>query len=127
MQNENQQFSRRVTADTSDIDINNAKVQAKKLLSLIRNRYELNSSIGNNFFLTANNIGKNAWDILKYRLAYKIMSGGNQSFLMIFGGSSVTAGHDSYYNQSYPYIVKNRMEVMLGLLGIKLIVHNIGS
>ena len=54
------------------------------------------------------------------------MSGGNQSFLMIFGGSSVTAGHDSYYNQSYPYIVKNRMEVMLGLLGIKLVVHNIG-
>eukprot|EP01035_Chromulina_nebulosa_P026410 gene26410-34570_t len=110
------QYTRRATADTSDIDISNAKLHAKKLLSLIRNRYELNTSIGSNFFLTTNNIGKKAWDILKYRLALKIMSGGNQSFLMIFGGSSVTAGHDSYYNQSYPYIVKNRMEVMLGLL-----------
>ena len=37
-------------------------------------------------------------DILKLKFAYK-MAKQNQGYLMIFGGSSVTAGHDSYYNQ----------------------------
>lgn len=46
---------------------------------------------------------------------------------MTFGGSSVTAGHDNYYNQSYPLIVKQRMSKLLESLGIELIVHNIAQ
>lgn len=118
---------RRNLINIENININGAKAEAKKVLSLIRNRYELNTTIGSNFFLSANNIGKNAWDILKYKFALKIISGGNQTFLMIFGGSSVTAGHDNYYNESYPYIVKKRMATMLQMVGIELIVHNIGN
>mmetsp|Transcript_1648 Transcript_1648/g.2635 ORF Transcript_1648/g.2635 Transcript_1648/m.2635 type:complete len:589 (+) Transcript_1648:1216-2982(+) len=106
-------------------DLNTAKLQSKKLLSLIRNRYELNTTIGSNFFLASNNIGKHAWDILKYKFALKMTAKQNQTFLMIFGGSSVTAGHDNYYNESYPYIVKKRMSPILSALGIELIVRNI--
>ena len=44
---------------------------------------------------------------------------------MIFGGSSVTAGHDNYFNQSYPKIVEKRMGKIFSALGIELIVRNI--
>ena len=46
---------------------------------------------------------------------------------MIFGGSSVTAGHDNYFNQSYPMIFKKRMAPIFEALGIDLIVHNIAQ
>ena len=48
-------------------------------------------------------------------------------FLMIFSGSSVTAGHDSYYQQSFPMIVKKRFQPVFDALGIKLVVRNIGQ
>lgn len=63
---------------------------------------------------------------MKYKFAYK-MTKQNQQFLMIFGGSSVTAGHDNYYNQSYPAIVDKRMGPILTFLGIKFEVHNIAQ
>eukprot|EP01038_Epipyxis_sp_PR26KG_P007904 gene7904-10729_t len=107
-----------------NINFNEARNNLKKVLSLIRNRYELSANIGKEFFLTANNIGADTWDILKYKFAYK-MASQNSTFLMTFGGSSVTAGHDNYYNQSYPYIFEKRMKDSFKLLGIDLIVHNI--
>ncbi|RYG59418.1 hypothetical protein EON64_20250, partial [archaeon] len=96
------------------------------MLSLIKHRYELDSRQGSQFFRTANNIGPQAWDTLKFNLARKILTP-NSTFLMIFGGSSVTAGHDSYYNQSYPYIFKKRMGSIFQALGLKLSVHNIAQ
>jgi len=61
-----------------------------------------------------------------FKFAAKILKGG-QSFLMIFGSSSVTAGHDNYFNQSYPMIFKKRMAPIFEALGIDLIVHNIAQ
>ncbi|KAJ1408059.1 hypothetical protein B484DRAFT_201057 [Ochromonadaceae sp. CCMP2298] len=46
---------------------------------------------------------------------------------MIFSGSSVTAGHDSYFNQSYPLIVQKHMGPILRTLGVQLVVHNIAQ
>lgn len=112
--------------EDNQIDFTNAKFEAVQLLNLIRTRYELNGPIGSQFFLTANNIGSFQWDILKYKFAKKILEK-DSSFLMIFGGSSVTAGHDNYYNQSYPSIVRKRMKPLFNSLGIKLIVHNIAQ
>lgn len=109
-----------------NVDLAEAKSSALKLLSLIRGRYELNGTIGSNFFRTANNIGSNQWDIIKYKFANKIVQN-NSSFFLIFGGSSVTAGHDNHYNQSYPYIIKKRMAPILKALGIELVVHNIAQ
>ena len=48
-------------------------------------------------------------------------------FLMIFSGSSVTAGHDNYFNQSFPMIVKKHFQPIFDSLGIKLVVRNIAQ
>ena len=63
---------------------------------------------------------------MKYKFAYKMVKK-NQKFLMIFGGSSVTAGHDNYFNQSYPMIVKKRMKPILEAVGVDMQVHNIAQ
>lgn len=49
------------------------------------------------------------------------------TYRMIFGGSSVTAGHDNYYHQAYPFIFEKRMKTIFSALGIKLEVHNIAQ
>ncbi len=66
------------------------------------------------------------WDLLKYKIAKKIVDGDSQ-FLMIFGGSSVTAGHDNYYNQSWPQVFERRMLPIFEAIGVKLLVHNIAQ
>jgi len=101
-----------------------SKAATQDILSLIYHRYELSGSVGPEFWYTTNNIGAFTWDVIKYKIAAKAMRG-NQTFLMIFGGSSVTAGHDSYFNQSFPMIVKQRMTPAFKKLGINLVVRNI--
>ena len=41
--------------------------------------------------------------------------------------SSVTAGHDSFYNQSYPSIIHKRMSPILDKLGVELLANNIAQ
>lgn len=96
----------------------------KKVLSLIYNRYEFGGPYGNKFFMASNNLGPETWDLLKMKLATKMLTP-NSTFLMIFSGSSVTAGHDNFYAQSYPYIFKKRMEDIFKKVGIELLVHDI--
>eukprot|EP01033_Poteriospumella_lacustris_P007520 gene7520-5406_t len=69
-----------------------------------------------------------AFNILKWRLASKIVqSKPDPTYLMVFSGSSVTAGHDNYFNQSYPMVFKRHMEDIFTKLGIQLIVNNIAQ
>ena len=96
-----------------------AKDITQNLLSLIWNRYEL-GGIYKNFFLSTLNVGNSTWDIMKYKFAHKFVEG-NKDFLMVFGGSSVTAGHDNYFNQSFPMVFDRRMTPLFDALGIKLI------
>ena len=96
----------------------------KKVLSLIYNRYEFGGPYGNKFFMASNNLSPETWDILKFKLATKMLTT-NSTFLMTFSGSSVTAGHDNYYAQSYPYIFKKRMSDIFAKVGIELVVHDI--
>ena len=76
-------------------------------------------------FLKSCSMHKSAWDLMKLKFVSKIiaaheqqqhsLSPGNNdhkheiaspvSFIMSFLGSSVAAGHDSYFNQSYPVLV----------------------
>ena len=107
------------------IDTKEGVALAQKVLNLIRHRYELDG-MGRQFFLTANNIGEHTWDVIKYKFAKKI-TGDNEQFLMTFGGSSVTAGHDNYYNQSYPSVIERHLAPILEALGVKLLVHNIAQ
>ena len=116
----NRQLAETVTAVNYDVP----KGLIKKLLSLIYNRYEFGGPHGNKFFMTSNNISPETWDILKFKLATKMLTPGSK-FLMTFSGSSVTAGHDNYYAQSYPYIFKKRMSEIFKGVGIELQVHDI--
>ena len=110
----------------SGFDITSAKSVGQKLLSLIYNRYEINGPIGSQFFLTSANIGHSQWDMIKYKIALRALQG-NQTYFMLFGGSSVTAGHDNYFSDSFPMIVQKRMQPLFDTLGIDLTVRNIAQ
>jgi hypothetical protein len=80
--------------------------------------------------LIQQNILASDWDLIKLRFAEKILSaeGSEQArYLMVFGGSSVTAGHDNGINVSYPLIVQKRMHAALAAAGVDLQVHNIAQ
>ena len=108
------------------INVVEAKREINKVANLIYQRYEYHNKDWRQFFLGSSNMPNFAWDIVKYKIANKILMG-NCTFLMIFGGSSVTAGHDNYYNQSYPLVIERRMKKVFSSLGIQLIVHNIAQ
>jgi hypothetical protein len=57
--------------------------------------------------------------------SFFILLTGNSSFLMIFGGSSVTAGHDNYFNESWPLVFEKRTTRVFDALGIELLARNI--
>ena len=100
-----------------------AKEELNRVANLIYQRYEYGNAYRYQFFLGSANMGSFAWDILKYKFAIRMVES-NSTFLMIFGGSSVTAGHDNYYSQAYPQVFERRMSSVFNALGINLIVHN---
>ena len=57
-------------------------------------------------------------------LAKKIV-GENSVYLATFGGSSVTAGHDNKFEQSYPIVFERRVSAAMEAVGIQVSVHNI--
>ena len=62
--------------------------------------------------------------MLKYKFALKMLEG-DKKFLAVFAGSSVTAGHDNFLNESYPEVYERRMRGPLEALGIEFEMHNI--
>ena len=78
------------------------------------------------FFHIIWNIPQHGWDIIKYKVAIKILEE-NSYFIMVFSGSSVTAGYSNHFNNSYPIILQNRLQSIFELLGIRLVVRNIAS
>jgi hypothetical protein len=97
---------------------------AEEMTNLIYQRYEFSVYNRYQFFIGSANIGIQVWDIMKYKFALKILET-NSTYLMIFGGSSVTAGYDNYFNQSHPLVFERRMKAVFNALGINLLVHNI--
>jgi len=61
---------------------------------------------------------------MKFKFALKILEG-NQKFVAVFAGSSVTAGHDNFLNESYPEVYERRMREPLEALGIEFEMRNI--
>lgn len=107
-------------------DLEKAKIYAQELLDLMYNRYELYNEEVSVFFFTAWNFGNDAFNVYKYRFARKIMEG-NARYLMTFGGSSVTAGHDGKLNSSFPMIAEKRLRPIMEALGIDFEVDNIAQ
>ena len=119
-----------VSSSTPQSQLSDAKAAAVKSLNLMHQRWEFGSP-RLQFLLIAANMGKEAWDIIKYKVSMKFVSSllnkqkQETQFLMIFGGSSVTAGHDNYYNQSLPFVCERRLKAVFDFLRIPLLVHNI--
>lgn len=103
--------------------LNGAKSAALQTLNLIYQRYEF-STPRIQFLLVAANMPNSAWNIMKYKTATKFVNQ-KSTFKFIFGGSSVTAGHDNFFNESYPSIFEARVGNVFKSLGINLEVHNI--
>lgn len=113
--------------DTLKQRLNDGIDKATELYNLIYYRYEMNNPLGELFIQLHTNMRKKDWEILKYKFILKLLSSSPSDYLMIFGGTSVTAGHDNYFNQSYPMIFQKRMTPVFNALGIDLIVHNIAQ
>ena len=69
------------------------------------------------------NIPEHGWDIIKYKVANKILTRG--SFVMVFSGSSVTSGYGNHVNHSYPAVLYRRLNPLFSALGVKLEVRNV--
>ena len=107
--------------------LNEAKSNIISTINLIHQRFQLHDKYKAQFFNIAMNLNANTWDIMKYKFAKKITSSDDRNFRMIFGGSSVTAGWDNYYFQSYPEVFKRRMSPAFINLGVNLTIHNIAQ
>jgi hypothetical protein len=73
------------------------------LTALSKYTIPLKPSLSGRLFSIPPRQGSDIWDIIKYKIAKKVVDK-DQDFLMVFGGSSVTAGHDNYFHQSYPMV-----------------------
>lgn len=119
---------RKLTAKLDHGDLEKGKKLLQELLDLIYNRYELYSSVGDHFY-SNQNMNTHSYDIYKYRMAKKLVGPTEEDrrYLMIFGGSSVTAGHDNRFNSSYPLICGKRLRPAFEALGLDLHVDNIAQ
>lgn len=109
--------------NVESIDFEKARSKAYDLINLIYQRYEFHVFNQYQFFIGSLNMNTKTWDMMKYKFASKIVS--QSTFLMTFGGSSVTAGHDNYFNQSFPIVFEHRMKPIFNHLNVDLQVHNI--
>ena len=109
------------------MDLGTAIKEAHSKLDLIHQRFEMWDPLRRPLHLYVMNMPDYAWDILKYKIIIKMMrkylsiqqkeelrqednpadssaSNDQDDFLMVFGGSSVTAGHDNHFYESWPIV-----------------------
>lgn len=63
-------------------------------------------------FLDMMHIPSLSWDTQKYKFIQLLLEkkhGSASPYVLGFSGSSVTAGHDNYLNESFPYVVERRL------------------
>ena len=48
-----------------------------------------------------------------------------RTFIVAFGGTSITAGHDNYFNQTYPEVFRRIASAAFSAAGIPLVVQNV--
>ena len=63
-------------------------------------------------------------DRLKLKLASSLSGAAEESFVISFTGSSVTAGHDSPFNQSFTVLVNHTLRPIFQAAGVPLSVRN---
>lgn len=66
-------------------------------------------------------IPKSEWETYKKKFEYLLTHpNSTKTFVIAFGGSSVTAGHDNYLNEAYPALVRTQLAPIFDLLGVRL-------
>eukprot|EP00603_Paraphysomonas_imperforata_P007121 CAMPEP_0114431818 /NCGR_PEP_ID=MMETSP0103-20121206/10815_1 /TAXON_ID=37642 ORGANISM="Paraphysomonas imperforata, Strain PA2" /NCGR_SAMPLE_ID=MMETSP0103 /ASSEMBLY_ACC=CAM_ASM_000201 /LENGTH=365 /DNA_ID=CAMNT_0001601433 /DNA_START=336 /DNA_END=1430 /DNA_ORIENTATION=- len=73
------------------------------------------------------NMNEKDFDLLKLIFQKKLTTAVNAKYKMVFGGSSVTAGHDNFFRQSHPLVLESRMRPIFEALGIEFEVNNIAQ
>jgi hypothetical protein len=106
--------------------IDDAITKAKSFLSLVYSRYEYDTPRGKLFLTMQSNMKEKDFELLKL-IYQKKLTAENPMYKMVFGGSSVTAGHDSLFQQSHPKILENRMRPIFEALGVVFEVDNIAQ
>jgi len=78
-------------------------------------------------FLSFMDIPSMSWEIQRNKFVKLILADRhkpNMSFVVGFSGTSVTAGHDSYFAEAFPNVFYERMKPIMSLLGINFQVRN---
>jgi hypothetical protein len=81
-------------------------------------------------FLSMMHIPKTSWDIQKAKFMRIILGegshglAGKKSYVVGFSGSSVTAGHDSYFEEAFPQVFYLNLAPVLSKLHVNLTVRN---
>ena len=81
-------------------------------------------------FLKSAAMPKSSWDIMKVKFQSKILEGllspeGTVQFVMSFTGSSVTAGHDTVFNQSFSELSGKMMNEVLPEFNVRAVSRNV--
>jgi hypothetical protein len=80
------------------------------------------------FFLQSVKMHNRGWERMKNRFEKKILEGirnGRSDFIAGFLGSSVTAGHDSLFSQSFPVLIGEIMNSTTSILNVNFIAKNL--
>eukprot|EP01040_Poterioochromonas_malhamensis_P018600 gene18600-21756_t len=110
-----------VAADNKAIfeKVDNAIKLAKEQIAALHKEWEVDKYPN---FLKSCFMHKSSWEILKYkyldRLLQSIMTQKPQKFVASFSGSSVTAGHDSFFNDSTPVVLGTMMKTSFQAMDI---------
>jgi hypothetical protein len=94
-------------------------------IDLLENQWEIQEYPN---FLHSVKMSSKGWEMLKVRFEKKILEGlihGNSQFIAGFMGSSVTAGHDSLFSQSFPVVIGNFLNSTMSLLNVNFISRNL--
>lgn len=76
-------------------------------------------------FLRFMNIPPLSWELHKHKfLSILLDPSPTREYVAGFSGSSVTAGHDNYFNESFPEVFRSNLAKIFDLADIKLIVRN---
>ena len=114
--------------DPLDVLLSNSKQIALKQIQGIIDEWQVEKYP---LFLKSAQMHKSSWELMKLRFMEAIMAGvesksknERHKFLIAFMGSSVAAGHDSDFEQSYPIVTGDWMRPAFNAVGIELVTTN---
>ena len=112
------------TALTKKLEI--ALNSTQNILDTLFKRWEIDKYPN---FLQSAAMTKTSFDVLKLKFEHRILEvatsmSPSKDFIISFMGSSVTAGHDSPFNKSFPIQAKYMMAPAFAPLGINIVTRN---